>query len=559
VPLGNFNFRSKRKLISVAVAVAFLLLFGFVRWAGGRAAAFIKEQAAEQDFLEGTVSIGDVGAAFSGDVWLSDVVWKDPSGNLVARIPRLNISVRLRDVLRTSFGVGSIQAIILERPELHLSYDPQSGLNVLYLIKIKENGDKSGAAGQSAEKAGEGAGFRGTVEIASGLLEIVSGDSRLRYENLESKLSYASFPKATGVMQAKQNKADLAGKFEIDHYPAGNKIDLQIEGRSLALRDFFDMISVKSNFKILEGNIDTLRAMITAQGEKPLKMQVQGDFSNVRGEAASIALDSFKGVFSGNQEEVFFTDVNGRLNGQPIGINGKVAVKSEPYRLDVKIASEAFKIDALSPGMGISAPLAFNADITGTLDDLRAKGSFSIASLKTEQLELVNGRGDFRYNKGVINISDASAGAYGGTVSADGAVKLDEKSFLFNLRGYGLNSAAMAETNIHGPLSFNVRATGVGEPAAALSVGSFAIGKGDFAGIPFNSLTGDFNKKGNDMTFSNITISTPAGVAHTKASVSTSGKIKFDNIDISMFQKQTLQEKIKSKTDKIADAIKKIF
>ncbi|MDR2006881.1 MAG: AsmA family protein [Acidaminococcales bacterium] len=558
MPIKNFNFSGKHKIISVAVIAAFLLLFGFVSWAGGKAAVFIKEQAAKQDFLEGTVSIGDVRAAFSGDVWLSDIVWKDPDGKLVANIPSLNISVRLRDILSTSFGVGSIQTITLERPELYLSYDPKGGLNVLRLIKVKENQSKS-AAWQPAGKPGEAVGFRGTLEIARGLLEIVSGESRLRYENLESKLSYASFPKTAGVMQAKQNKADLAGKFEINHDPAGNKIDLQIEGRSLALRDFFEMIPVKSNVKILEGNIDTLQATITARGDEPLKMRAQGDFSNIKGEAASIALDSFKGAFSGSQEEIVFTNVSGRLNGQPVGINGKVVIKSEPYKLDVKIASDAFRIDALSPGMGINAPLAFNADITGAPDAPQAKGSFSVASLKTEQLELINGRGNFRYDKGVLNIYDASAGAYGGIVNANGAVKLDEKSFAFNLKGSGLNSTAMTETKIQGPLSFNARATGAGDPSAAAAAGSFAIGKGDFNGIPFNSLTGDFNKKGDEMFFSNITIDTLAGVAHTNASVSTGGKIKFDNIDVNTIKKQTVEDKIKSRTGKITDAIKKIF
>ncbi len=555
---GGFTLNRTHKMIGAVLAGVLVLALIGINWAGGKAANFVKEKAAQQTFLKGKLSIGDVGASFSGAVWAKDIVWNDPSGKLVAKIPRINISVRMSDILSASLGAQSIETIILEQPELHLAYDEKTGLNVMNLVNIDEK------AKDKKEEAKKPPAFRGVIEIEKGFLEIVSGKNVLKYEGLDSKISYKEYPKVTGTMQAKQNKADFAGKLELLYdAAAGDKLKLEVEGRSIALKDFFQMIPVKSNLKLSEGSIPVLKAKAELIGQKPLQMQAEGNFEGIKADTDGISIAGVKGNFKGSQDEVELSGLTGTLNGQAVKVDGKVNISKDPYVLNLNVSSDSFSPEALSPGLGIKDPLSFKANIAGTPDNPLAKGNFNMPKLRTDQMEIVDASGDFNYAGGVVHLTNARAGVYGGIVTAVGTVKMADKSFVFDLHGSGINSTAMTETKIHGPLSFNAHATGVGDPNAAAANGSFNIGKGDFAGIPFNLMKGNFSKLGSNMSFSNIEVHTLAGVAKTNATIGADGKVRFDMIDVSDLSKKNVLENaaegIEKERKKVIDGIKKIF
>ncbi len=560
--MANTGFTFNRTYKIIAIVLAGLLVTGVaaVNWAGGKAAEFVKTRAAQQSVLQGKLAIGDVGASFSGQVWAKDIVWTDPAGKLVAKIPRVNISVRLSDILSANLGANSIETIILERPELHLVYYGENGLNVVNLSKIKQAPPSGQPLAPTAKSPSE---FRGSIEIEKGLLTITSGKNILKYDSLDSKISYKDFPKVTGTMQAKQNKADFAGKFELLYDQAGNQIKLDVEGRSIALKDFFQMVPVKSNLTVSEGNITTLKVKAQAVEGKPLEVQAEGVFEGIKAETSGISFVGVKGNLKATQNEIQLNDVSGTLNGQPLKADGKINIVKEPFGLNLNLSSNSFKVDALSPGMGIADPLAFTAKITGSPDAPLAKGNFNMPSLKTDQLEITNASGDFDYAGGVVYLRNAKAGVYGGMVAADGTVKLADKSFVFDIEGDGINSTVMTETAIHGPLSFDAHATGVGDPSAAAASGTFSIANGDFAGIPFRHMTGEFSKLGKNMSFKNIEVHTAAGIAKTNATIDANGKVKFDMIDMNNLSHRTVVEnavnEVKKNQKKLLDGIKKIF
>ncbi len=556
----RLSFSRTHKIIAAVLAGLLLASVLMISWAGSKAADFVKEKVASQTFLQGNLRIGDVGASLSGDVWIKDVTWHDPAGTLIAKIPRLNISVRFSDILSASLGAGSIETIVLERPELHLVYSEKDGINVVKLVNLD---DRRSAAEKEADKSKEPTKFRGDLEIDKGTLEIISGKNTLKYESLDSKITYKDYPKVTGTMQAKQNKADFAGKLEMLTEKDSSNIKLEIEGRSIALVDFFNMVPVKSNWKVLEGTLPSLKARAEIIGKNPLKLEAEGNVEGLKAETEGLIIDGVKGNFKGNQEEINLIAFTGNLNGQPIKVDGKVITSSDPYKVNINAASDSFKLDALSPGMAINSPLSFNANITGASDNPVATGSFSIPSLKTEQLEISNARGDFTYAGGVLRLMNASGGVYQGVVNAVGSVKLSDKSFVFDLVGSGINSTAMTETKIRGPLSFNAHVTGVGDPNAAAANGRFEIGRGDFAGIPFNLMRGNFSKLGSNMSFSNIEVHTLLGVVKTTGGLDANGRIRFDMIDVNNISKNSIVDNvagsIKKEQDKVTSAIKKLF
>lgn len=556
------------KIGLAAVAGVLAVIVMLVSWAGGKAADFVKKEAANQQVLKGTLSIGDVGASFSGDVWAKDIIWNDPAGNLIAKIPRLNVHISVGDVLGGNLNAKSISSVVLENPELYVTYSEKDGINIMNMINASDEKEEKKEDKKESDKPAGEMSFRGILAIENGLLDIKSGRSNLRYESLSASLDHKSFPLVKGTMQAKQNKADFAGNIEINHLPGGKyNVKINVDGRSILLTDFFNMVPVESNLKLNGGTIPTLKIAAELDDGQPLKMQVDGSIDGLKGESEGYKIDAVKGKFNGNQDVITFTDFTGTLNAQPISASGKVTIKDYPYKLDINVQSTAFKISALSPGIDITEPFAFNADITGTPDDIRAKGSFSAASIHTEQMDLVNVKGNVDYKNDVVNLFDTTAGVYGGTVHVNGDVNVASQVFDFKINGSGINVKSMTDTNITGPLSFNMKATGSGDTNAMNVNGPFVVGKGTFNGIPFNSITGNVAKSGATTRFSSVVINTIAGSVNTNATIDANGKVKLDNVDLKDLKGDSAKESVKEKVaeeveknkDKLSKALKKIF
>lgn len=552
--MESFQFNRTHKIIAVVIVLFVVGCFGFVNWAGSKAAGYVKEKISNQDFVQGNLQVKEVGASYSGGVWLSDITWYDPEGKLVAKIPKITVAVSFSDIFSGNLGGNSIQSIVLEKPELYLSYGEKDGLNVIDLINEKPD--------QNESKDKSTTTFRGNLEINNALLSIVSGKNKLVFEDFTTVISYKDFPNVVGTLKAKQNKATFSGTLSL----VDEKLYVHLDGSAISIKDFFDMVPVESNLTIEEGTVTKLSVDVVLEEDKSMQMTAQGDFEGFKAQAEGIVLDNIKGNLSGNQDELVFNNLTGNFNAQPITLDGKVDIIGEVPKLDLKVASESFQINALSPGFGMSESLSFNANINGTSENPIVKGSFSLPSLRTDQLELVNVSGDFHYNGGSVNLN-GNAGVYGGGVSANGIISLADRSFVFDIVGSDLNSTYLTETNLHGPLSFNAHATGVGDPNAAAANGSFYIGSGDFNGVPFNSLTGDFSKVGSSMNFSNIVINTLAGTVSTTATIGTNGKVQFEQVDLQLVSKEALKEQgkaaveeaIRKETGKLGDSIKKFF
>jgi hypothetical protein len=548
---GNNKLPLRLALAAVFLGVA---LFMLLHWAGGQAAQFIKGKIAAQDFLAGSVRVNEVYASFSGDVLMSDIVWTDPYGALVARIPQLVLSVRLRDLIGEGLDTASVETIMLVEPQLYLTYEERRGLNVLHLLKIKEREEKTGGA--AADRP-----FRGSLEIEKGLLSVKAGDAAFDLDNLDAKLTWQGFPQVAGAMRGKRNKADFTGQLTADYSGEFPRLTLILEGRSIAVDDLWPPQSSQAGVRLSAGVLDELRVEARMADGRPAHIEAKGRFSAIGGQAEGLSFDQFQGAFAADAAGLAVTGAQGRVNGQQITAEGRLDLTEEPYRLAFKVKSDGFALNALSPGLTITDPLVFEAAVTGNLTEPAARGNFSAARIKTDQLELFDGRGDFFYENDLLRLSNARAVVYEGTAAAEGTVRLSDKTFNFFVRGSRLSSAALTETELRGPLSFEARVSGTAE--AARAAGNFAVDRGDFNGLPFTLLTGNFVKQGEDMSFSNITINTLAGTVHTDAMATSGGKIKFGEVDITAASKEPAQKNVREELEKnagkLADKLKKLF
>ncbi|MDR3349810.1 MAG: AsmA-like C-terminal region-containing protein [Acidaminococcales bacterium] len=198
------------------------------------------------------------------------------------------------------------------------------------------------------------------------------------------------------------------------------------------------------------------------------------------------------------------------INNQRININGEIVFSDEKEDLNLKIDSNKIKIDALLPGLGIYDELLFTIDAKGTLDKPQAEGEISMPKLNAAQLALTNLKGHFAFSDGNIKVSDASANVYGGSVKGGGNIRWADRSFEFDAAGSGINSGELSDS-LDAPVSFNAHISGTSDFNSLVASGPFAVGAGQAKGVPFTSITGNFYKRGGNMTFSNLNVSTAVG------------------------------------------------
>lgn len=85
------------------------------------------------DRIEGQLEIGSLDIGWNRYV-LRDVILRDPDGGLVARVPRVEIEVRLRSLVRRELDLRQIE---VESPRLHLRLGPE-GTNLQRALAVRE-------------------------------------------------------------------------------------------------------------------------------------------------------------------------------------------------------------------------------------------------------------------------------------------------------------------------------------------------------------------------------------------------------------------------------------
>lgn len=135
--------------------------------------------------LDGTVNVGEVRGSVTGGLDARQVVLRDLAGTPVARIPRLEVRYRVRDLLGGRVVLGQLR---LTHPNVHLVQDSTGVLNLERVLRL----DRPGGGGRRPLIA-----FR-DVEITGGTLTIRTGgaangaDGRERtIEHLDARLPYA--------------------------------------------------------------------------------------------------------------------------------------------------------------------------------------------------------------------------------------------------------------------------------------------------------------------------------------------------------------------------------
>lgn len=530
----------KHKIAGGVIAVLIILGTLAVHVAGNKAAGFVNEMADRQTVLQGKLQIGHFSASVSGNVVFENVVWTAPDGKKLAEVPEMNVSANLFDILKGSFGINSINSISIEKPQFAVNYTDKDGLDIINYINFSDKDDETPTE------------FRGMVEITDGALALDMNGQKLDFSNVEMQANLKEFPDIKFTLQGKNGDADLIGSIDKVY----DDVTIGAEVKNLQITELMKVLPSFGELSITGGVINGAKLAAGLHGAQ-WNLNLDGSLSGVAGKALGYNITDGGGSFAIDNNAASFTAVKGKVEGQDVNMDGKILFQKQGMpTYDLNVAAPSFRVDAVSPGLGITDSVNINGKVTGPIDAPVINGSFTMDKLEVAPLVATGINGNYNYTNGLVTLSNTYANVYSGTLGVSGTVEAATKNFALHLSGSGMDSTAVTETQISGPLSFEADASGTGSADSAVAGGTFVIAPGNFAGVPFNSLSGNFSRANGQMTFSGITIGTPLGSFTSNAVMNSNGKITFDKMSESSFTAPTKEEVRENVRQQVGGAVK---
>lgn len=530
----------KHKIAGGVIAVLIILGTLAVHVAGNKAAGFVNEMADRQTVLQGKLQIGHFSASVSGNVVFENVVWTAPDGKKLAEVPEMNVSANLFDILKGSFGINSINSISIEKPQFAVNYTDKDGLDIINYINFSDKDDETPTE------------FRGMVEITDGALALDMNGQKLDFSNVEMQANLKEFPDIKFTLQGKNGDADLIGSIDKVY----DDVTIGAEVKNLQITELMKVLPSFGELSITGGVINGAK-LAAGLHDAQWNLNLDGSLSGVAGKALGYNITDGGGSFAIDNNAASFTAVKGKVEGQDVNMDGKILFQKQGMpTYDLNVAAPSFRVDAVSPGLGITDSVNINGKVTGPIDAPVINGSFTMDKLEVAPLVATGINGNYNYTNGLVTLSNTYANVYSGTLGVSGTVEAATKNFALHLSGSGMDSTAVTETQISGPLSFEADASGTGSADSAVAGGTFIIAPGNFAGVPFNSLSGNFSRANGQMTFSGITIGTPLGSFTSNAVMNSNGKITFDKMSESSFTAPTKEEVRENVRQQVGGAVK---
>jgi Uncharacterized protein conserved in bacteria len=528
---------SKRTKVALAAGLAALLVFGF--WWNSlltKMASVAQAQlvAKANENVNGTVTIGKMEFSIFGTLTANAVTVSDRHNAVAGRSERIAIRFGLGDLLTGHADLSAVKSVTLENTVITLASGADGRWNWEDLLKTRQDQEMV---------------FRGTVDIKQGMILVRSAGEERKLETINVTVDFARYPTLSFDLTAKSGGTPLAAT---GAWAAGGDGEATIKADQVSLADLPLGLLGAGDVSLTGGTAKKATLTVKKQAGK-FSLAAEGTLEKLAAAVAGYTLSEGSGKLTMADGKVTLKDGAVLVNGQQVTAGGSVTLDENGLGLDLDLASAAFDPGAVA-ATPLTGPLAFQAKLTGTPSDPRAGGSFSIAQGSFGAVSFTNGGGNFTYAGGALTLSDTQATAWDGTLTVQGDVVPATQQYQMTASGRGMDSAPLTEKDIRGRMDFDARLSGQGT-SGGYAAGSFRMGEGSFSGIPFLSMTGDFTKQGEQMSFYNIVVNTAAGSFRADGT-SIGSIIKLRQLDSPTFSQEALEKTV---TDKVESGLKKLL
>lgn len=497
-----------RKLLA-AVAVVFVLMASGWYFVATKAVKVLQDTliARVNQEINGRLQVGSMSLSFSGKVQIRDVTLFDAKEAKLAQIPLVQLSYRMTNLMDGNLDISRIETVSLHDVQLWLQKE-KDVWNWENVIKESKSAAEAKDGEPPAKAADGGAKFMGKMEIKDGRAYLKTDDFSREMSDINGEAVFKAYPDLALNFQGKTGTALLKVNGTWGEKSTGEVV---ISSDEIDLTQFKDMISATEDIKLEGGKLKGVAVNIKQSAGGDAKLNARGELTGLK-VAGKINIDDGKGKFSGNTEEIQFSDLACLVSGQQVSGQGKVAFKKEAAILDFDIAIPDLDPSKFLSGINVNRPMALKLRVTGPATSPAATGAVSIAGITADDMVISGISGSISYADDRLVLNNMKGSAYQGALSAQGVVLPENKSYELDLSGSNMDSSKLTDKDVQGPLDFTGHLSGRNE--AIITKGNFVIKDGKAYGLPFKTLTGKFNKHGDKTDITDIAINTALGTIY---------------------------------------------
>lgn len=481
----------KHKRNMILVLIPLIILTGLWQVVSDRVSKTLQASlvASVGEKLNGRLQVGSIDLSILSWVRIRHVEIFDSQNTLIANIPNIEIKYQLSNLLQGNLGMSSIEIVAIQGAEVWLKTEKERW-NWQNLIK-----DDSNAID-----------FRGKIELGEGTVHIGNEQITQTIEGVNGSVNFVTYPADLAIDLKGRVSQATVGISGIWGESTKAALTLRTDGFDIA--KLSGLLPKTPDIRLEKGILRGVEITAKRDSQHKMNYYATGTFSGLT-VTGKVDIQEGEGKFSADTKGLQFEDLSLIISGQRTKGKGTILLAADKQTLDFSLTLPDVNPAAFFSGLSAQRPVSAAVTITGPLTQPIVSGSFQIPQVTMSGMSVSGISGSLRYENGHLSLQQVRGVAYQGELSLSGDVSTANESYELAASGSGMNSSALTDKDVQGPLDFTGRVSGKGE--SAITKGSFVIRNGKAYGLSFQTLTGNFVRRGETTDISNIVMKTALG------------------------------------------------
>lgn len=224
---------------------------------------------------------------------------------------------------------------------------------------------------------------------------------------------------------------------------------------------------------------------------------------------------------------------SGTLEAKSLRIRGSLDFKPDTPQYNLSLLLSDCNPRSLGAGLDIDDAATVSADIRGPLYAPVIDGTLKMDRLDITALVFTDVVGQVHYEQGLLDVTEVTAGVFGGSMKGQGQVNLDDRSYTADMTGSRLKGGIAAhDLFLRCDVDLNLHMEENKSAGTKAIYGDFRSGPGRYHNVPFRGISGSFAQDGKTLNFRDVIISMFFGDVSTDAFSIVNGKVKIGAINI---------------------------
>lgn len=453
------------------------------------------------DALGSMVTVGQVEITSYHAVAIHNITIYDQQSKVLATSENILVSFSPWSILRGQSAVNAISDIRVENPIIQVTQMDDGHWNVEDVLH-------QGKASQSS--------LTSKVKLVDGTVIVRVSNANWALEEVNGTLDFIHKQGIDMDLQAIHNGAAIRGKGTIN---SQGRSTVTVKADKLILTEYQGLCPLEGPLKLVGGSGKNIEVTVAYdKGNLEYAGEAQLDRADV--DIDNIPMRQVEGGIAFTNKNIYVF-ANAKVFDQPVDVRGSIRTDASQPILNLKVSSDAFDPSAVGYNIPVSGKLSFKSSITGNTSNPVIVGDVGLAIGRIGEYQTENAKATLHIGDKKLILHQFDADMLGGHVVASGEIQLEKNSYQLQLNGQHIDTKNLVGSmpDISGYVDGDVVVRGEGSLTNSELQGRAVISQGEFAGIPFTSLSSGFYYHDGSVTIDYLNVGLGQGMASARGVV----------------------------------------